>query len=62
MLVLAEFPDDRAKYRARIQKVEKPNSITVFYVDYGNTCNVTWAQIYKLADQFLGIPELVSVQ
>ncbi len=58
MLVLAEFPEDQCKYRARIMKVDVP-SISVFYIDYGNTCDVQWAQIFKLADKFLDIPEMV---
>jgi hypothetical protein len=59
MVVAAVFQDDGIIYRARVRKVSLPN-VSVHFVDYGNTSDVHWSQLFKLADRFISAPNLVS--
>ncbi len=60
MIVVAEFPQDKKKYRAKVVEVLTPKSIRVYFIDYGNECNVPWTNVFKLPDTFLQEPEMVS--
>ncbi len=59
MLVMAVSPEDKRRCRARVLKVEGPSKITVHLVDYGKTLVVNWPMVFKLADRFLDVPEMV---
>ncbi|XP_054706758.1 tudor domain-containing 6-like [Uloborus diversus] len=55
MICVAQFFQDSAWYRATIKKVEK-SSITVFYVDYGNSEAVDKKKIRAIIQDFTILP------
>ncbi|KAM4043201.1 tudor domain-containing protein 15 isoform 1-T5 [Anomaloglossus baeobatrachus] len=57
LLVVAQYPDDGAYYRAEIKDVLQ-NSFSLEYIDYGNTANVDSSCIFILPEKFLNIPRL----
>ncbi|XP_062555471.1 uncharacterized protein LOC134220429 [Armigeres subalbatus] len=55
-LVLAKYPEDNLWYRARVLEFYNPESISVFYVDYGNTEMVSLKELRCWDDQFDYLP------
>ncbi|KAI9555491.1 hypothetical protein GHT06_018006 [Daphnia sinensis] len=53
--VAAIFPDDGELYRARIVET-MGNSVTLFYVDFGNSATVSLSEIRVLPDRFYDYP------
>ena len=62
-MVVAVCPDENSNdvYRGRIENVRYDDGkVQIFLVDFGVSEKIHWSQIYKLADQFLQVPEAVS--
>ncbi|XP_077344978.1 tudor domain-containing protein 15 isoform X1 [Lithobates pipiens] len=57
-LVVAQYPDDKAFYRAEVKKKLKDSSFEVEFIDYGNTAKVDFSSIFKLPDIFFKVPRL----
>ncbi|KAM8953245.1 tudor domain-containing protein 15 [Pelodytes ibericus] len=57
-LVVTQYPDDLAFYRAVVTDVGKDKVFVVEFIDYGNTATVDCSSIFKLPDTFLSIPRL----
>ncbi|XP_072263585.1 tudor domain-containing protein 15 isoform X2 [Pyxicephalus adspersus] len=57
-LVVAQYPDDKAFYRADIKEILKGNSFEVEFIDYGNTAKVCFSSIFKLPERFFNVPRL----
>ncbi|CAK8680022.1 unnamed protein product [Clavelina lepadiformis] len=51
---VAKSPDDGEWYRGQI--VESSTNAKIFFVDYGNACNVEWKDIRKISPQTAQIP------
>ncbi|KAM9316401.1 tudor domain-containing protein 15 [Gastrophryne carolinensis] len=58
VLVVAQYPDDKAFYRAEMKEILKANSFQVEFIDYGNTAIVDSSSIFTLPDSFLNVPRL----
>jgi hypothetical protein len=58
-LVCAVFEDDQQLYRARVIRALGGGMVRVHFVDYGNSTDVPWHNIFKLADEFLHTPQMV---
>ena len=62
-MVVAVCPDEDSNdvYRGRVENVRYDDgNVQIFLVDFGVSEKIHWSQIYKLADQFLQVPEAVS--
>jgi len=59
-IVCAVFHEDGGFYRARIVRNLGKGVVRLFFVDYGNSADVNWQDIYKLADQFVSQPAKVN--
>ncbi|XP_040204461.1 tudor domain-containing protein 15 [Rana temporaria] len=57
-LVVAQYLDDKAFYRAEVKNILKGNSFEVEFIDYGNTAKVDFSSIFKLPDIFFKAPRL----
>lgn len=57
LIVVAQYPDDEAFYRAEIKDILQ-DSLSVEFIDYGNVANVDSSCIYILPNKFLTIPRL----
>ncbi|KAM5163290.1 tudor domain-containing protein 15 [Mantella aurantiaca] len=57
-LVVAQYPDDNAFYRARIKDILEGKSFEVEFIDYGNTAIVDVSSIFKLPERFFNVPRL----
>ncbi|XP_053567169.1 tudor domain-containing protein 15 [Bombina bombina] len=57
-LVVAQYEDDMALYRAKVKTILKDNSYEVEFIDYGNCANVKAKNMFILPDTFLSIPRL----
>ena len=55
--VLAQFSQDERWYRATVMSVEA-ETISVFYVDFGNQETLPSSKLYPIPDQFLSLPRL----
>ncbi|XP_048844253.1 tudor domain-containing protein 1-like [Brienomyrus brachyistius] len=52
----AQFPGDRFWYRAMVQSMLPDGKVEVFFVDYGNTCVVDWADLRSIHPEHLKVP------
>ncbi|KAM4694422.1 tudor domain-containing protein 15 [Discoglossus pictus] len=57
-LVVAQYAEDLAFYRAEVKEVGKDNLYDVEFIDYGNSATVNFANIFKLPDTFSTVPKL----
>ncbi|XP_018423553.1 PREDICTED: tudor domain-containing protein 15-like [Nanorana parkeri] len=57
-LVVAQYPEDKAFYRAEIKEILKSNSFEVEFIDYGNASKVDFPSIFKLPERFFNVPRL----
>ncbi|XP_073530151.1 tudor domain-containing protein 15 [Phyllobates terribilis] len=57
LVVVAQYPDDEAYYRAEIKDVLQ-DRFCVEFIDYGNKANVDSSCIFILPEKFLTIPRL----
>ncbi|XP_030626633.1 tudor domain-containing protein 15 [Chanos chanos] len=57
-LVVAEYEEDSALYRAVVKDVAASGLLTVEYVDFGNTATVDKERIHQLPTSFLSQPRL----
>ncbi|KAG8580089.1 hypothetical protein GDO81_007132 [Engystomops pustulosus] len=57
LVVVAEYPEDEAYYRAEIKEILK-DEVHVEFIDYGNVANVDFSCIFTLPEKFLTIPRL----
>ncbi len=62
-MIVAVCPDENSNdlFRGRVENVRYDDgNVQIFLVDFGVSQKIHWSQIYKLADQFLQVPEAVS--
>jgi hypothetical protein len=60
-MVVAVCSDENNLFRGRVENVRYDDGmVQIFLVDYGVSEKIHWSRIYKLADQFLQVPEAVS--
>lgn len=57
-LVVAEYSDDNANYRAVIKNILPENFFEVEFIDYGNSSVINISKIYEIKREFLMIPQL----
>ncbi|XP_069461984.1 tudor domain-containing protein 15 isoform X2 [Ambystoma mexicanum] len=57
-LVVAEYADDAALYRAVIKQVQSDELFDVEFIDYGNSLVVSRSKLYQLPSKFLTTPRL----
>ncbi|XP_056420269.1 tudor domain-containing protein 15 [Hyla sarda] len=57
LIVVAQYPEDKAYYRAEI-KDHLQDSVGVEFIDYGNVANVDSSCIFNLPEQFSTSPRL----
>ncbi|XP_075717156.1 tudor domain-containing protein 15 isoform X2 [Rhinoderma darwinii] len=57
LVVVAQYPDDEAYYRAEIKDLLQ-DRLCVEFIDYGNVANVDASCIFTLPEKFLTIPRL----
>lgn len=55
MVVVAQYSGDGSWYRAKVSSVDNDDSISVFFVDYGNSEVVSMDKIQPINDQFLSL-------
>ncbi|XP_069829208.1 tudor domain-containing protein 15 [Dendropsophus ebraccatus] len=57
LVVVAQYPEDNAYYRAEIKDVLQ-DSLCVEFIDYGNVANVDSSCIFIIPEKFLTVPRL----
>ncbi|NXR14509.1 TDRD6 protein, partial [Semnornis frantzii] len=57
-LISAVYPEDSLWYRAVVKEKTSDNSLSIQYIDYGNTSVINAGQVHRLPEELSSIPSL----